>query len=182
MLVLAKSNSKISQGGFTLAELMITVSVIGILAALAIPSYSAWIQNNKIRAAAEAIQNGLQKARLEAIKRNQGVIFSVNANSYWQYGCVPPNSAACPAFIEVRLNSEGGQGGNVTVTGGDTAVFTALGTAIAPTAPAVNITTLEITNTALAAAERRPLRVMLAPGGGVRICDPAAGTTDPRRC
>jgi len=49
-------------GGFTLIELMITVAVVGILAAVAFPSYTNYIRRGKI---AEA-QSTLSDLRLRA--------------------------------------------------------------------------------------------------------------------
>ena len=48
--------------GFSLVELMVTVAVLSLLMTLAVPSFNEWIQNGRIRTAAESIQNGLQVA------------------------------------------------------------------------------------------------------------------------
>ena len=58
-------------------ELLIGIAIIGILLALAAPNFAVWIQNSKIRTAAESIQNGLQLARAEAVRRNAQVRFQL---------------------------------------------------------------------------------------------------------
>lgn len=68
-------NPKHSQRGVSLVELAVGLAIIGTLLALAAPSYSAWIQNTKIRGTAEAILNGLQLARTEAVRRNTRISF-----------------------------------------------------------------------------------------------------------
>ena len=52
--------------GVTLIEMLIGLTVLGILLMLGMPSYTTWIQSTKIRAAAESLQAGLQLARAEA--------------------------------------------------------------------------------------------------------------------
>ena len=42
---------------FSLIELMVTITLMSILMALAMPSMTAWIQNGKIRAVGESLQN-----------------------------------------------------------------------------------------------------------------------------
>ena len=51
--------------------------IIAILFALAGPSYTAWIQNAKIRTTAEGLLSGLQSARAEAVRRNSQIRFSL---------------------------------------------------------------------------------------------------------
>jgi type IV fimbrial biogenesis protein FimT len=66
-----------SQRGFTIIEVMISLVVLGVLIALGAPGFVEWLQNQQIRAAAEATLNGLQVARGEAVRRNSPVRFQL---------------------------------------------------------------------------------------------------------
>jgi type IV fimbrial biogenesis protein FimT len=55
--------------GFTLLEMMITVTIAGILLAVAIPSYQNIIGNSRLAAQANTLVNALTQARSEALKR-----------------------------------------------------------------------------------------------------------------
>jgi type IV fimbrial biogenesis protein FimT len=66
-----------SQRGFTIVEVMISLVVLGVLIALGAPGFVEWLQNQQIRAAAEATLNGLQVARGEAVRRNSPVRFQL---------------------------------------------------------------------------------------------------------
>ncbi|MEI7431393.1 MAG: GspH/FimT family pseudopilin [Betaproteobacteria bacterium] len=66
-----------SESGFSLIELLVAMAIMAILFALAIPAYKIWISNAKIRTTAESIQNGLQLARGEAVRRNSPIRFQL---------------------------------------------------------------------------------------------------------
>lgn len=81
--------------GFTLIELIVTLSVIAIIATLAVPAMQNFIDKRKAIGAAEEMYSNLQLARSEAIARNQIVAIRFNTNvgpistapaSTWQYG------------------------------------------------------------------------------------------------
>jgi type IV fimbrial biogenesis protein FimT len=59
-----------NQSGFTILELMIVVTIAGILAVIAIPYMKDIIANQRIRAAVTDMHLSLLLARSEAIKRN----------------------------------------------------------------------------------------------------------------
>ena len=63
--------------GFTLIELMVTITLMGLLLALAAPAMLSWIRNSKIRTTAEGLQSGLRQAQAEALRRSRQVSFSL---------------------------------------------------------------------------------------------------------
>lgn len=71
-------------GGFTMIELMVTVSIVAIFATLAAPSFQKLISTQRVRAASSAINESLFLARSEAIKRNAAVGFTFTTiNAGW---------------------------------------------------------------------------------------------------
>ncbi|MDZ7790740.1 MAG: GspH/FimT family pseudopilin [Xanthomonadales bacterium] len=59
--------------GFTVIELMITMAVLVILLAVAVPSFRAVIQSNRVTASTNQLLTALNFARSEAVKRGQVV-------------------------------------------------------------------------------------------------------------
>ncbi len=66
-----------SQRGLNIIEIMISLAVLGVLLGLGAPGFVEWLQNQQIRAAAEATLNGLQVARGEAVRSNTPVRFQL---------------------------------------------------------------------------------------------------------
>lgn len=186
------------QKGVSLIELMIGIAVVGILLLIALPSFGLWIQNTQNRTAAESILNGLQLARMEAVRHNANVRFALtdaSGLSSWTIGCVVP-TADCPAAIQARTWAEGTANARA---GADSAVpptplpANYYGTALAAAAglpngvtfdgmgriPAPNlnldISRVDITNARQADARRYVVTV--SSDGIVRMCDPAVSLT-----
>lgn len=182
--------------GFNLVELLVAITIVSILAAIAVPSFQTWIKNARIRTTAEAIANGLQLARSEAVRRNVVVQFVLNADTSWTVGCetvidngvvgVDDVAGDCPAVIQSRSKGEGSVSATLTVTpaGVQTVSFTGFGRRNNSTFDVVagtDVTKVDISD-ASASAGLHPLRVLVASGGGVKLCDPSVVAGDPRGC
>ncbi|MEW6513966.1 MAG: GspH/FimT family pseudopilin [Pseudomonadota bacterium] len=170
-------------GGFSLIELMVAITIVALFLMLAIPSFSEWLINTRIRNAAESIANGLQVTRNEAVRRNAAVQFVKGAgtDSSWSVSCVAV-TPGCPDTNTIQSRATGeGSSSTITVTpsNGNTVVFDNFGLKSTPVAASINFA---IDTTDLPAAKSRDLRVTVDAGGNVRMCDPNTTTPDPRAC
>jgi len=171
-----------TQRGMTLIELMIALAVAGVLFGLAMPTFRAWIQNSQIRTAADAVINGIQLARSEAIRRNKPVEFILRTGADWSVVQVTPRQT-----VQERLGHAGSQHATVNVSPGgtDRITFNPMG---APAGANQNgslpIQQVDVTTDVAGLTGVRPLRIVISVSGGVRMCDPDPNLPagDPRRC
>lgn len=185
--------------GFSLIELMVTISVLGILMTAAIPAFGTWSANSRVRSAAEALQNGLRMAQAEAIRRNRQTVFALtnaapaigatlaNNGTNWFVQTLPLVAGDPAAYV---------QGGTfarqsaVTITAPSLLCFNSIGRQVTNTATGLganctapaSATTPTAFNLARVGSDR-PLRVQVFLGGQIRMCDPAKSiATQPDGC
>lgn len=65
--------------GFTLIEILITVALTGILAAITIPSLTSWLENKKIVDVATSVEGAIKEAQSTAIRRNQACTVNISS-------------------------------------------------------------------------------------------------------
>jgi type IV fimbrial biogenesis protein FimT len=193
--------------GFTLIELMVGLTLIGIVMALGAPSLATYLQNSKVVNTTQTLYSGMQLARAEAIRRNAPAHFVMT-------DAMPTTNAAASAaattptgrnwfvraavgtgfeLIEAKSGSEGGGAGATpavqvvgSVAGGgafDGVVpFNGFGATVTN-----NSYVLRVENPrGGACAPAGPIRcreIRVLPGGQIVACDPVATTAgDTRGC
>jgi type IV fimbrial biogenesis protein FimT len=67
------SNNLRDDSGFTLLEILIACSILGILTAMAVPSFSAWIARQQLRQATTELAGNYTMARTAAMSRGTSV-------------------------------------------------------------------------------------------------------------
>jgi type IV fimbrial biogenesis protein FimT len=179
--------SKSRQSGFTLIEMMISVVILGILLAIAVPSFRVMLLNAQISNAAESIQNGILYARSEAIRRGdttvEFVLLPVAANDQTSWIVQVPSAG--DLLIEQRLSNEGSPNVTRVVTGGDTITFDSTGSPLATNADGsarLEKVELDLDPDVLAADQTGELEVNIDFGGKVRMCDRNVSPPNPRAC
>jgi type IV fimbrial biogenesis protein FimT len=171
---------KTRPNGFTTVELMVVVTVIAILAAVAMPTMRSVVENSRIRAASESIQNGLSQARAEAVRLNTQVEFVLQATT-WQVRRVSDASVLHQASGKELKNSL-----TITATpnGADRITYNAFGltAGVNPSDASNPFTRLDIAATNPSGSSGyRPLTIEVL-GSTPRLCDPSAASTESKAC
>jgi type IV fimbrial biogenesis protein FimT len=91
--------------GLTLIELMIGIGILAVLMSLAVPSFSAYLQRQRLKAAAQGLELDLREARYEAAQRGHtlGVVFSPGAD--WCYAITTTSDCDCRVQQACRLKT-----------------------------------------------------------------------------
>lgn len=90
--------------GFTLIELMVTVTVLAVLMAVGVPSFRSFVQGQKVKSASFELMSALVVARSEAVKRNTDVKLEPDTEGAWtsgwavKYGAGPTTVLKQPAL------------------------------------------------------------------------------------
>ena len=94
--------------GVTLLEMLVVIAILGVLSALAAPSFTPLIERWRVRQAAENLTSSLYFARSEAIKRGGNVVIRKELTG--TNGCPLASGTSdwdCGWFVFVDANSNG---------------------------------------------------------------------------
>lgn len=200
--------TKASPGrGFTLVELLITISLMAILLFQIVPTFRSWSADSRVRSTAEALQNALRLAQSSAVARSRTSIFALTAaepawnaapaanSTNWYLSLLPlPDSDEVASSSSLIQASTLARQLGVTIEGPALLCFnsmgqqaslasTATGLAASCQAPTDDVNTpTQYTVSRTGAARKLKVRVYL--GGRVRMCDDAKtlSTTNPDGC
>ena len=168
--------------GISIVEMLIVLSVIGILLVQGIPAMAGLMASSRIRTAAEGYSNGIAQARAEAVRLNTNVEF-LTSTGQWQVRRVIDS-----AVLYQAAGMEATTAVTATVTPSDATriTFNPFGRIVA-TSPvdgssAIRQVDFDVSYGAGLGTARRALRVLVQTGGSVKMCDPLLSTTDPRAC
>lgn len=188
--------------GISLIELLVGLGIAAFLMMAGAPSFIAWLQNSQNRTAAELIMNGMQLARLEAVKRNAVVRFDLTDDTgrvTWNVGCVTITEE-CPATIQRRSADEAAVNARAGVSKTPLPTSIPSGYFSSPIAAGTELTAgvsfnglgrmvnegediarVDVTN--VTSEDARRFVVMVTSGGLVRMCDPALSLAkNPQGC
>jgi len=186
-------------GGFTLVELMFGVAMVGILLALGAPAFSGFLQNARLGTRAKSFYTGLQLARTEAIRLNLPVEFAltdtaINVGNIANVAAtspsgrnwvvrVQPAASAAYQLVEAKSAMEGGDLGSLQVLAStDIVSFNGTGGTTDGQPQQLDVSS-PAGGLCAPAGPMRCWRVRVAPGGQIRLCDPAVvAAGDSRAC
>lgn len=102
--------------GFTLIELMISITILAIFAGIGVPSFATLIADQQVHAAASNLQAALWRTRSEAIRLNRDVTLQPLSEAGWEGGWV----AMAAGSNDALLRGDAVKG--VMLSGGPTSV------------------------------------------------------------
>jgi type IV fimbrial biogenesis protein FimT len=159
------------QRGFTIIELLVTVTLVAIGASLAVPGAASMIANRRVQGAAQSILDGLQQGRSEAVRRNVPVRFTLSPTTGW----VLANDSSATVIQSYATPDWS----TLTVAGTPSEVLVFLPNGLIKNSgtPMTQVTV------STSVADTRTRQINIFGGGLIRMCDPGVTTAaDPRKC
>lgn len=172
------SSQRCNIAGFTMIELMTSITLFALLLMMAIPMYGTFINNAQIRTATESMMTGVRLAQTEAVKRNGNVEFVLDEAKGWQVNNLEDN-----AEIQQAEFKAGSSNAVVTPVGASRRVtFNGLGRILLknPADDTVPLAQVDVTTGMISSP--RALRLVIGSAYGIKVCDPALASTDPAGC
>ncbi|MDJ0719198.1 MAG: type II secretion system protein [Prochloraceae cyanobacterium] len=117
--LIAKSKS---ESGFTLIETLVVVVLIGVLAAVATPSFTAWRNKNNVNQAITNTRSALIEAYRQAQRQSQNCSINLGASSISSSDNCLLSARDLPSNVELASNLTGGKldfdfNGNISAGG-----------------------------------------------------------------
>lgn len=78
-------SSLLKQQGYTLVEILIAIAIFGILAGIAVPQTTIWVDHYRLNGAARLVWGDLQNAKMTAIKTNQTVTVTFDSTTSYSF-------------------------------------------------------------------------------------------------
>mgnify|MGYP001557011805 CR=1 FL=1 len=97
--------------GFTLIELMVTVTLVAVALALGVPSFTTFQRNAELTAAANSLVAAVSAARGEAMKRGMRAMMVPADGANWSSGWV--------VFVDKNQSQAYEAGSDITISTGD---------------------------------------------------------------
>ena len=110
--------------GFTLTELTVTLSVLGIMTAISVPSYISWLPRHRLQTSARQIYDDLNLAKIRAVKDNTDAVvtFSTANDTYTAFLDLDGNGNPDDGAATILRNNATLENG-INITGANTCEF-----------------------------------------------------------
>ncbi len=118
-----------AEGGFTAAELLVALAILGILTLVSMPTLISYWQAATVKAAAEELVAGLNNARHLALARNRTVCVELGASKQYRFWLGSCGAGTVWTGPGTATNGFVTLAGDVTVTTTGNPVFDRLGAA-----------------------------------------------------
>ena len=123
--------------GFTLPELLIVITVAGVMLAAGVPSFVEFIKNQRVKTASFDLFSSLVVARSEAITRNTSVTITPSSTANWANGWTISYVDAGGSTVTLRDQASMP---NITITGPASVVYRGSGRLTGSTTPQFQLT------------------------------------------
>lgn len=181
-------NRSTAQRGFTLIELMVTITVAAVLMMVAVPSFTTYQRNAELTSFTNSLLAGLNAARGEAMKRGRYAMVVPTDGTNWSSGWVVfvdvDRSQAYLEAMDVTILTREPPPSYLTITPNGTAFGSTPYIMFDPTgypktkAGGISNSTFEVKRNGTTGAEilTQTRRIKIFQTGRVRVCTPKTAT------